>query len=478
MSLTKASFSMINGAVANVLDYGAVGDGVTDDTAAFNLAIATGKKVFVPKTAIGYVVNNIDVVTNMVIEGEKSGISDGTRLIVSTDNAGAFTVTTQAFQIEIINFIITAATGVTGARAYKQLDKSYYTAYARFTGIETSSKLAVSYDLLPIFTVWRDCRDGYIDAALAQGHQAINVTPANFSQGNQSNINKIVDSSFWGANGSDCAGTNGYAAMVDIAYGDTWTIDNTDFEAANIPAFKARGIINIHFRNARFEGIAASSVVIADITPSNPIGTSMYFTNCTGFMGSTLTSGVFGYTGTASAIELQDCIFAQIPSGVTLTNSITSIKNAFNINTIGAGAGGFLTGVNAINYGGGVALIKNFAGTVADNAVSAANGVTQSSGGFTSSFNTVVSSATAIGTFNTIGALAWISGYNIVGGNQGIWLVAAFSGYQSGVDTNPAPNVIYSNDLTGTSPVFTVASGQLKMATTTGSLGVIVSLLV
>jgi hypothetical protein len=39
MSLTKVTYSMINGAEVSVLDFGAVGDGVADDTAAFQAAI-------------------------------------------------------------------------------------------------------------------------------------------------------------------------------------------------------------------------------------------------------------------------------------------------------------------------------------------------------------------------------------------------------------------------------------------------------
>lgn len=51
MALTKATYSMIQGAPVNVLDFGAVGDGTADDTAAINAALTAGagQSVFFPK---------------------------------------------------------------------------------------------------------------------------------------------------------------------------------------------------------------------------------------------------------------------------------------------------------------------------------------------------------------------------------------------------------------------------------------------
>jgi hypothetical protein len=46
MSLTKVSYSMIDGASVNVLDYGADPTGVSDSTTAIQLAIATGKSIY------------------------------------------------------------------------------------------------------------------------------------------------------------------------------------------------------------------------------------------------------------------------------------------------------------------------------------------------------------------------------------------------------------------------------------------------
>ena len=62
MSLTKASYSMIQGATANVLDFGADITGATDSTSAFNSAFATGKAVYAP--AGTYLVRNVPINTD------------------------------------------------------------------------------------------------------------------------------------------------------------------------------------------------------------------------------------------------------------------------------------------------------------------------------------------------------------------------------------------------------------------------------
>lgn len=72
MALTKVSFSMVRGAYFNVLDFGAVGDGTTEDTTAFDLAIAAatvnGGTVFVPSGT--YYVDRVDMSSDVALVGE------------------------------------------------------------------------------------------------------------------------------------------------------------------------------------------------------------------------------------------------------------------------------------------------------------------------------------------------------------------------------------------------------------------------
>jgi polygalacturonase len=49
MTLTKATYSMIDGAPANVLDFGADPTGVADSTAAFLAAMTAASNIYVPE---------------------------------------------------------------------------------------------------------------------------------------------------------------------------------------------------------------------------------------------------------------------------------------------------------------------------------------------------------------------------------------------------------------------------------------------
>lgn len=81
MALTKVTYSMISGAPVNAKDFGATGDGVTDDTAAIQAAIdsvqATGKAVYLPTGT--YKVND----TLTIVGADQTGTTDFTGAVVS-----------------------------------------------------------------------------------------------------------------------------------------------------------------------------------------------------------------------------------------------------------------------------------------------------------------------------------------------------------------------------------------------------------
>jgi hypothetical protein len=73
MALTKATYSMITGASINVLDYGATGNGTTDDTtaiqAAVNAGVAQNKAVYFPNGAY-LITATINLPNNITLYGE------------------------------------------------------------------------------------------------------------------------------------------------------------------------------------------------------------------------------------------------------------------------------------------------------------------------------------------------------------------------------------------------------------------------
>lgn len=87
MALTKTTNRMMEGAYLNVLDYGAIGDGSTDDTAAFQAAITAGqtleKTVYVPSGTYK-ITSQLNVSNNFSMVGDS-----GHRASIGTTPAGS-----------------------------------------------------------------------------------------------------------------------------------------------------------------------------------------------------------------------------------------------------------------------------------------------------------------------------------------------------------------------------------------------------
>jgi len=89
MALTKVTYSMIDGASANVTDFGATGDGITDDTVAIQAAIDSGvASVYFPEGT--YLVTGLDVTSPIKLYGNgelyKNAVSSDAILYITSDD--------------------------------------------------------------------------------------------------------------------------------------------------------------------------------------------------------------------------------------------------------------------------------------------------------------------------------------------------------------------------------------------------------
>lgn len=115
MSLTKATYSMISYAPINVMDYGAVGDGVTDDTAAINAAIAAAPAGgWVIQLGPAHLISStIEVNKPVRITGLSRENTTASRILKkSTMTTAAIKITGSNVTLE--NFALTGQAGNTG----------------------------------------------------------------------------------------------------------------------------------------------------------------------------------------------------------------------------------------------------------------------------------------------------------------------------------------------------------------------------
>lgn len=116
---------------ATVKQYGAVGDGVTDDTSCFDAAIAAQERVYIPASDNFYMVANVEVLSNKEIFGP----GDAAKLMLIPGDYGD-TATTPAAALKMVN---TDATLVHGFLIDGNKDNVTGNALTNIEGIDLNS---------------------------------------------------------------------------------------------------------------------------------------------------------------------------------------------------------------------------------------------------------------------------------------------------------------------------------------------------
>lgn len=132
MSLTKATYSMISGAPINVFDFGATGDGVTNDTvalqAAINVATAAKKRLYVP--AGTYLYTTLAVNDEFAISGD----GNSSNLRTTQTSNGGITVTTNS-PVIFENLSLTAVGPQTAGALLTLTDDSFENGLSTFRNV-------------------------------------------------------------------------------------------------------------------------------------------------------------------------------------------------------------------------------------------------------------------------------------------------------------------------------------------------------
>lgn len=103
MSLTKVSYSMINGAPVNVVDYGAVSDGVTDCTMQIQAAIDASNGGVIDGNNLLYIVTTLNIPSGTVLQNFKFKTKAGSTDFVSPITVGAYNDSSTRENIRFFN---------------------------------------------------------------------------------------------------------------------------------------------------------------------------------------------------------------------------------------------------------------------------------------------------------------------------------------------------------------------------------------
>lgn len=268
MALTKATYSMVDGAPINVKDYGAIGDGVTDDTAALqaaiDAAIPTGKQIVFPQ---GNYITTSQLNVNLSSSSHALFMQgNGKAQITSTATGSVIDVTsadpnTRGYFIPcVIDGMFIFGDGVNNDHVLT----IYGTAYAN-SCITNSNISGAKVSLIELNECWEFSIDnsqiGWGAASrTTSGTIAVDVLNANAFNMTNCDINNI---------GSNYSGTGVRISSATAAYINNNTIENV---TTGVEILSGQGSVVVS--ENYFENMPAAQAYVSKSAPFVKVGTS------------------------------------------------------------------------------------------------------------------------------------------------------------------------------------------------------------
>lgn len=236
--------------IVSVKDFGAIGDGTTDDSAAIQAAINSASSVYFPPGTYA-ISSQINLSTSRAI---LYGIKGKSILKATANNAilGIPTIFTSEY-VEVNGLTFISSTSGTGTGIYSSSDSSIYIAHWNIVNCSFEKSLAFGINGVLIASLIESCDFGVYGTGSA--FQAISSL-GNVSTTTTSNINTIRNCEF--------AYSTGVNYTIEFYYGFKTIFENTVFEN-NTPTV---ALIHLNaqaypvFDNCWFEANTGSSSVI------------------------------------------------------------------------------------------------------------------------------------------------------------------------------------------------------------------------
>jgi hypothetical protein len=290
MSLTKVSFSMINGASVNVLDYGAVGDGVADDSAAIQAAINFGNT---NQVAVYFPAKTYKLSSTITLPGQVYLYGDGgfNKSVLVGYSASIFNYATlDGCVFEKLSF---KAVG-TACTAFKQTNLSTFTSNCVWRTCDFFTSLTEClYGNFILCTI--DSNNfGYHGPTTAgqTSHRHI-YCKGDPASGNTANINRISRNKFYNAYGGaineSCYFESGYLL----------TIQGNTYETNNTRALTLAGMSSIDIQNNWFENNDNANCIYLSNNAGATIGDYVVHVENNWFTTNTAGSYIFSVNGSS-----------------------------------------------------------------------------------------------------------------------------------------------------------------------------------